>query len=50
MPQPVLVVINVQERLFDAMDADRRDDMIRNTKILGIAARRLGMPVQQAGS
>jgi nicotinamidase-related amidase len=45
MPQPVLVVIDVQERLFDAMDAERRDDMVRNTKILGIAARRLGAPV-----
>jgi nicotinamidase-related amidase len=45
MPQPVLVVIDVQERLFDAMDAERRDDMVRNTKILGIAARRLGVPV-----
>jgi hypothetical protein len=40
MPQPVLVVIDVQERLFDAMDAERRDDMVRNTKILGVAARR----------
>jgi nicotinamidase-related amidase len=46
MPQqPVLVIIDVQERLFNVMDAERRDDMIRNVKILGAAARRLGVPV-----
>ncbi len=45
MPQPVLVVIDVQERLFSAMDGERRDDMVRNLKILGTAARRLGVPV-----
>ena len=45
MPQPVLVIIDVQERLFDAMDAERRDEMIRNIKILGTAARRLAVPV-----
>ena len=44
MPQPVLVVIDVQERLFSAMDGERRDDMVRNLKILGTAARRLGGP------
>jgi nicotinamidase-related amidase len=45
MPQPVLVIVDVQERLFDAMDAERRDEMIRNIKILGAAARRLAVPV-----
>jgi len=45
MPQQILVVIDVQERLFSAMDADRRDDMVRNLKILGAAARRLAVPV-----
>lgn len=45
MPQPILVIIDVQERLFDAMDAERRDDMIRNIKILGSAARRLAVPI-----
>lgn len=45
MPQPVLVIIDVQERLFNAMDAERRDDVIRNIKILGVAARRLTLPV-----
>lgn len=45
MPQHVLVVIDVQERLFNAMDAERRDETIRNLKILGAAARRLAVPV-----
>jgi nicotinamidase-related amidase len=45
MAQPVLVVTDVQERLFGAMDAERRDEMIRNLKILLSAARRLGTPV-----
>ncbi len=46
MPQqPVLVIIDVQERLFNAMDAELRDDTIRNIKILGAAARRLAVPV-----
>src|SRR5919197_3375226 len=45
MPQPVLVVVDVQERLFNAMDSERRDDMVRNITILGAAARRLGVPV-----
>ena len=42
MPQPVLVIIDVQERLFNAMEAEQRGEMIRNLKILGAAARRLG--------
>jgi len=45
MPQPILVVVDVQERLFNAMDAERRDEMVRNIKILGATARRLGLPV-----
>jgi nicotinamidase-related amidase len=45
MAQPVLVVTDVQERLFGAMDAERRDEMVRNLKILLTAARRLGAPV-----
>jgi nicotinamidase-related amidase len=45
MPQPVLVIVDVQERLFNAMDAERRDEMVRNIKALGAAARRLGVPV-----
>jgi nicotinamidase-related amidase len=45
MTQPVLVVTDVQERLFAAMDAERRDDMVRNLKILLTAARRLDTPI-----
>jgi nicotinamidase-related amidase len=45
MAQPVLVVTDVQDRLFAAMDAERRDEMVSNLKILLAAARRLGTPV-----
>ena len=34
MAHSVLVVVDVQERLFNAMDAERRDDMVANVKIL----------------
>jgi nicotinamidase-related amidase len=45
MAHSVLVVVDVQERLFNAMDAERRDDMVANVKILVSAARRLDVPV-----
>src|SRR5687767_15687660 len=45
MAQPVLVVTDVQERLFGAMDAERRDEMVRNLKILLTASRRLATPI-----
>jgi len=45
MPGYALVVIDLQERLFAAMDAERRDDVIANTKILVSAAQRLGIPI-----
>ncbi|HET7342556.1 MAG TPA: isochorismatase family protein [Methylomirabilota bacterium] len=45
MARPVLVVVDVQERLFNAMDAERRDDMMANLKILVAAAQRLDVPV-----
>ena len=45
MARPVLTVVDVQERLFNAMDAERRDDMVSNVKILAAAARRLEVPV-----
>ena len=45
MAASVLTVVDVQERLFNAMDAERRDDMVANVKILVAAARRLGVPV-----
>jgi nicotinamidase-related amidase len=45
MARPVLTVVDVQERLFNAMDAERRDDMVSNVKILAASARRLDVPV-----
>ncbi|HSL48745.1 MAG TPA: hydrolase [Candidatus Deferrimicrobiaceae bacterium] len=36
-----LVVIDVQERLFPAMDADHREEVMRNIKVLTAVARRL---------
>ena len=39
-----LLVVDVQERLFPAMDADHREEVMRNIKILATAARRLGLP------
>jgi nicotinamidase-related amidase len=45
MAGPILVVIGVQERLFNVMDTERRDDMVANIKILVTAARRLGVPM-----
>lgn len=40
-----LVIIDVQERLFHAMDADHREEVMRNIKVLATAARRLGLPM-----
>ena len=40
-----LVIVDVQERLFPAMDADHREEVMRNIKILVTTARRLGLPV-----
>lgn len=42
--QTALVVIDVQERLFPAMDADHREEVMRNLKVLAAAARRLKLP------
>jgi nicotinamidase-related amidase len=36
-----LVVLDVQERLFHAMDADHREEVMRNIKVLATAARQL---------
>lgn len=41
----VLVVCDVQERLFSAMDADHREEVVRNIKVLTTSARRLGLPI-----
>jgi nicotinamidase-related amidase len=43
--QAAMVVIDVQERLFPAMDADHREEVMRNLKVLAAAARRLNVPV-----
>jgi nicotinamidase-related amidase len=40
-----LVVVDVQERLFAAMDADHREEVVRNLKVLAAAARRLALPI-----
>src|SRR5262249_49615656 len=40
-----LVIVDVQERLFPAMDADHREEVMRNIKILATTARRLHLPV-----
>ena len=42
----LLLVVDVQERLFAAMDAEHREEMVKNIKVLATAARRLGMLVQ----
>ena len=39
-----LVVIDVQERLFPAMDSDHREEVMRNLKVLAAAAQRLELP------
>ena len=36
-----LVVCDVQKRLFHAMDADHREEVMRNIKVLTTSARRL---------
>jgi nicotinamidase-related amidase len=43
--KPVLLIVDVQERLFVAMEAERREAVLRNIKILGAAAERLRLPV-----
>ncbi len=40
-----LVVIDVQERLFPVMDAEHREEVMRNLKVLTAAARRLQLPL-----
>jgi nicotinamidase-related amidase len=45
MADRVLLIVDVQERLFNAMDAERRDEMIKNVKTLLTAAGRLGVPM-----
>ena len=40
-----VVVVDVQERLFPAMDADHREEVMRNIKVLATSARRLRVPI-----
>lgn len=40
-----LVVVDVQERLFAAMDAEHREEVVRNLKVLAATARRLSLPI-----
>ncbi len=40
-----LLVVDVQERLFAAMDPEHREEMAKNLKVLATAARRLGIPI-----
>ena len=40
-----LLLVDVQERLFPAMDADHREEVMRNVKILVATAKRLKLPV-----
>lgn len=40
-----LLVVDVQERLFTAMDPEQREGMVRNIKLLVAGARRLGLPL-----
>src|SRR5258708_34485251 len=39
-----LIVIDVQERLFPAMDSDHREEAMRNLKVLAATAQRLQLP------
>jgi nicotinamidase-related amidase len=39
-----LVLIDVQERLFPAMDSDHREEVMRNLKVLAATAQRLRLP------
>jgi nicotinamidase-related amidase len=40
-----LLLVDVQERLFPAMDGDHREEVMRNIKILVAMAGRLGLPI-----
>lgn len=42
----LLLVCDVQERLFGAMDPEQREEMVKNIKVLATAARRFGIPIQ----
>jgi nicotinamidase-related amidase len=41
----LLLVVDVQERLFAAMDPEHREGMVKNIKILAASAQQLGLPL-----
>jgi isochorismate hydrolase len=43
--QAALLVCDVQERLFPAMDADHREEVMHNIKVLSASAGRLRVPI-----
>ncbi|HLC43057.1 MAG TPA: hydrolase [Methylomirabilota bacterium] len=43
--QSLLLVVDVQEKLFPAMDSELRDSVAKNLKVLGASARRLNLPL-----
>ena len=43
--QSLLLVVDVQEKLFPAMDSELRDSVAKNLKVLSAAARRLNLPL-----
>ena len=43
--QSLLLVVDVQEKLFPVMDSELRDGVAKNLKALGAAARRLSLPL-----
>src|SRR3990172_13033517 len=40
-----LLIVDVQDRIFPPMDADHREEVMRNIKVLAATARRLHLPV-----
>ena len=45
MSGSLLLIVDVQERLFRAMESEGCDEVLRNVKTLGFSARRLGIPL-----
>jgi nicotinamidase-related amidase len=41
----LLLVVDVQERLFAVMDPEHREEVVKNIKILAATAQRLGLPL-----
>ncbi len=45
MHKTAVVVVDVQERLFAAMEPERRDEMVAKVKLVCHTARQLGLPI-----